>query len=233
MPPSYPAPVVFPVWSRTDHAEALDSGGARSDRYRAGAPMSLRALLQAFATVFPAELPDKTMIATIVLVTRFRRPGWVWVGAVAAFTVHVVVAVAAGGALSLLPDDLVKGVVAVLFAVGAVLLFRAAQTSEEEELEEEEEGEPTVRATVVGSFGLIVLAEWGDLTQLATASLAAKSGHPVGTGLGAWLALAAVAAIAATFGRQLVARVPMHRVNYVGAAVFAALAVWTVVELLT
>ncbi len=50
---------------------------------------------RAFATVFLAELPDKTMIATVVLVTRYRRPGWVWLGAAAAFTVHVVVAVAA------------------------------------------------------------------------------------------------------------------------------------------
>ena len=58
--------------------------------------MSIHALLQAFVTVFPAELPDKSMFATIVLVTRYRRPGWVWVGVVAAFTVHVVVAVAAG-----------------------------------------------------------------------------------------------------------------------------------------
>ena len=65
--------------------------------------MSIRAILQAFATVFPAELPDKTMMATIVLVTRYRRPAWVWVGAVGAFTVHVIVAVAAGSAISLLP----------------------------------------------------------------------------------------------------------------------------------
>ena len=49
--------------------------------------MSIHALLQAFVTVFPAELPDKSMFATIVLVTRYRRPGWVWVGVVAAFTV--------------------------------------------------------------------------------------------------------------------------------------------------
>jgi putative Ca2+/H+ antiporter (TMEM165/GDT1 family) len=88
-----------------------------------------------------------------------------------------------------------------------------------------------VRATVLGSFGLIVLAEWGDLTQLATASLAAKSDSPVSTGVGALLALAAVAAVASLFGRQLVARVPIHRINFVGAAVFAALAVWTIGEL--
>ncbi|HWJ98921.1 MAG TPA: TMEM165/GDT1 family protein, partial [Acidimicrobiales bacterium] len=84
--------------------------------------MSIHALLQAFITVFPAELPDKTMIATIVLTTRYRRPLWVWVGAVSAFAIHVVVAVAAGSALSLLPDVLVQLVVAGLFLTGAVLL---------------------------------------------------------------------------------------------------------------
>ena len=66
-----------------------------------------------------------------------------------------------------------------------------------------------------------------------SASLAAESGKPVSTGLGALLALVSVAGIAATFGRQLIARVPIHRVNYVGSAVFAALAIWTVLELLT
>ncbi|QXC62884.1 TMEM165/GDT1 family protein [Aquihabitans sp. G128] len=193
--------------------------------------MSIKYLLQAFATVFPAELPDKTMIATIVLVTRYRRPGWVWVGAVAAFTVHVVVAVLAGSAIGLLPDVAVKLTVAVLFLVGAVLLFGAARTAEDEDTSTDVVAQATVRATVFGSFGLIILAEWGDLTQLATASLAAKSGSPLSTGIGALLALAAVAGIAATFGRQLVARVPLHKVNYVGAFVFAALAVWTLAEL--
>ena len=195
--------------------------------------MSTRDSLQAFATVFPAELPDKTMIATIILVTRFRRPGWVWVGAVSAFTVHVIVAVAAGIAISLLPDAIVKSVVAALFAVGAVLLFRAARNADDDDdLDAEVESSATVRATVFGSFGLIILAEWGDLTQLATASLAAKSGEPVSTGIGALIALACVAAIAATFGRQLIARIPIHRINYIGATVFAALAVWTLVELI-
>lgn len=193
----------------------------------------MKDLLQAFATVFPAELPDKTMVATIVLVTRYRRPGWVWLGAVLAFSVHVVVAVAAGSAISLLPETVVKLVVAALFAVGAALLFRAARNAaDDDDIDGEAPIATTVRATVVGSFGLVVLAEWGDLTQLATASLAAKSDEPVSVGLGALLALAAVAAIAATFGRQLVARVPLHKVNYLGSAVFAGLAAWTVIELL-
>ena len=222
--------------------------------------MSPQAILSAFATVFPAELPDKTMIATVILVTRYRRPLAVWAGAAGAFAVHVVVAVAAGGLLSLLPDSVVSAVVGLLFAGGAVLLFRAARSAAvdaeataepvigevpdpahrpEVGTREGNDGAPTAGgapgpsalAAVGGSFGLVVLAEWGDLTQLATASLAAKSGEPVSTAIGAYLALISVAAIAATFGRQLVARVPLHRINYIGATVFALLAVWTLSDL--
>ncbi|CAN5219925.1 TMEM165/GDT1 family protein [soil metagenome] len=194
--------------------------------------MSIQTLLQTFVAIFLAELPDKTMVATVVLVARYRRPVWVWTGAVLAFSVHVVVAVAAGSALSLLPDTAVQSVVAALFLTGAVLLFRAGRSAaaDLDGVDATPVAVPSVRATVLGSFGLIVLAEWGDLTQLATASLAASSGQPVATGLGALLALATVAGIASTFGRQLVARVPIHRVNYAGSVVFAALAVWTLAE---
>ncbi len=200
--------------------------------------MSITSLLQAFATVFPAELPDKSMFATIVLVTRYRRPFWVWLGAILAFAVHVVVAVAAGGAIGLLPATVVQLTVGCLFAAGSVLLFRAGRTAAADRADHDDQGAPAgavagVRATVAGSFGLIVVSEWGDLTQIATASLAARSGEPVSTGLGAFLALAAVAGIAVTFGRHLVARVAIHKVNFVGAAVFASLALWTFVELAT
>lgn len=194
--------------------------------------MSVTDVLRAFATVFPAELPDKTMIATVVLVARYRRPLWVWFGAVAAFTIHVTVAVAAGSAIGLLPDTVVGAVVAAMFATGAVVLFRAARSNREEADSADVAAESTPRAALFGSFALVALAEWGDLTQLATAGLAARSDAPVAIWIGALAALASVAAIAATFGRQIVARVPIHRINYIASAVFAALAIWTVVELL-
>lgn len=190
-------------------------------------------LLRAFATVFPAELPDKTMIATVVLVARYRRPIWVWLGAVGAFTLHVTVAVAAGSAIGLLPDALVGAVVATMFATGSVLLFRAGRANRASVDREEPLVESSPRAALLGSFGLVAVAEWGDLTQLATAGLAARSDAPFAVWLGALAALASVAAIAATFGRQIVARVPIHRINYAASAVFAGLAVWTLVELFT
>ena len=196
---------------------------------------SLSSALRAFVTVFPAELPDKTMVATIVLVTRYRRPLPVWTGAVAAFAIHVTVAVAAGKLLSLLPGTVVSIAVAVMFTVGAIVLLRSAREAAGDEEDEERELAnlaASPRGALLGSFGLILLAEWGDLTQLATASLAARSGDPIATGIGAWLALASVAAIAVVFGKRLVARFELSKINYVGAAVFAALAVWTIIELL-
>src|ERR1700712_267040 len=116
--------------------------------------MSIHALLQAFVTVFPAERPDKSMFATIVLVTRFRRPGWVWLGVVLAFSVHVVVAVLAGSLLGLLPDVLVQVIVGVLFVGGGGLLFRAGRSAEDEPEIDETAAKATVLATVVGSFGV-------------------------------------------------------------------------------
>jgi Ca2+/H+ antiporter, TMEM165/GDT1 family len=86
--------------------------------------MDIAAALRAFAAVFPAELPDKTMIATVVLVAHHRRALPVWCGAAAAFTVHVTLAVIAGRAVSLLPATPVRLVTATLFAAGAVLLWR-------------------------------------------------------------------------------------------------------------
>lgn len=192
----------------------------------------LNQLIRAFVTVFPAELPDKTMIATVVLVARYRRPLWVWVGAVSAFAVHVTVAAVAGGLIGMLPQTLVDSVVAALFTVGAVLLVRAARQAGEAPEEAEDVATASPRAAVLGSFGLIVVAEWGDLTQLATVGLAASGGAPLATAIGALAALASVSALAAAFGRQLVARVPIQRINYLAAAVFAALALWTVLDII-
>lgn len=88
-----------------------------------------------FALVFVAELPDKTAVACLVLGTRFPWR-WVLIGMAAAFLTHVVIAVAAGSLLSLLPPRPVEGVVAVLFVLGAVLIWREGLAREPTDAEE-------------------------------------------------------------------------------------------------
>ena len=129
-----------------------------------------------------------------------------------------------------MPRTPVELAVAATFLTGSVVLFRAARAASVDDLETTTVAHASARAAFAGSFGLIILAEWGDLTQLAEASLAATTRQPVAVGIGALAALATVSMIACTVGRQLVERLPIHKVNYVGSAVFATLAIWTLVE---
>ncbi|NLA37104.1 MAG: TMEM165/GDT1 family protein [Actinobacteria bacterium] len=188
--------------------------------------------LQSFAAVFPAELPDKTMFATIVLTTRYRRPLAIWLGSAGAFFLHVSLAVAAGSLLSLLPTTVVTVLVMSMFAIGAAFLLKEALGSDDDEDEEFDlRAGSTAKTAAIAAFALIGMAELGDLTQLTTASLAAKTGTPFHVGVGAFAALLAVSALAATFGARLTERISMQKLNFVGAAVFAGFAAWTALEL--
>ena len=185
--------------------------------------------LTAFLAVFPAELPDKTMFATVVLTARFGRPRLVWFGATLAFAVQVAIAVAIGSVLSLLPDRPVRLGVAALFATGAVILWRENGDDEEGDVEKPARVIPPWR--VVGTtFGVVFLAEWGDLTQLATASLAASTGEPIAVYVGSLAALSSVAAIAAIAGKALLRVLPERVLRRVAAGIFAVLALIALVE---
>jgi putative Ca2+/H+ antiporter (TMEM165/GDT1 family) len=185
----------------------------------------LIAAATAFAIIFLAELPDKTMVATLVLTTRYRA--WpVFTGVTAAFAVQCVVAATFGGVLTLLPDRVVAGVVAVLFGLGAFLLLKEGFSSEDDETDSASGGlgQVTFLRAALTSFGVLFAAEWGDASQLATAGLAARYGTPVFVGLGAFLALTAVAAIAVLVGRKLAARIPTRLVQRVSGVLFAGFA---------
>ncbi|MEY9857607.1 putative Ca2+/H+ antiporter (TMEM165/GDT1 family) [Catenulispora sp. GAS73] len=188
--------------------------------------MSLAALVTAFAVVFLAELPDKTAIASLILGTRYR-PSWVFAGVAAAFVVHVSLAVAAGSLLSLIPRRPLEGIVAALFLAGAVLMLRShGRESGEEEAEEVPElaagaGFGKVAGT---AFGVIMVAEFGDLTQIVTANLAAKYADPLAVGLGATLGLWAVGGLAIVGGRGLLKVLPLHLIVRLAALVMIVLA---------
>ncbi len=189
----------------------------------------LAALAVTFGVILLVELADKTLIATLVLSTRYRLRH-VLVGVTAAFAVQCVVAVAAGHLVHLLPRRAVEGVVAGLFALGAALLVRESLDEPEEiALDEARQNVPTRRA-VLTSFGVLFAAEWGDASQIATAGLVARLGQPLAVGVGAWLALVMVAALAVVAGRLVVKRVPVRVVHRVAGATFAVFAVLAALE---
>ena len=187
----------------------------------------------AFGAIFVVELPDKTFIATLVMSTKMR-PLFVWIGVGLAFLVQTGVAVGVGKAASFLPEQLIHTVAALMFVIGAVILFREARSADDET---EQEDEYAARAdadahglkVVVTSFLVLFAAEWGDLSQLLTISLVAKYDDPVSVFLGAWGALLAVSGLAVIVGRLLLQRVRLSVLHYVGATVcvlMAGLTVW-------
>ncbi len=183
----------------------------------------------AFGTVFLAELPDKTMFATLVLTTRFRRPLAVWTGVVAAFAMHVTLAVAIGSALRRLPDTPVRLAVAALFLIGGVVLLRA---DSDEETVAEGAAPTTFLRVALTSASVVGLAEFGDLTQLTTAGIAARYSAPIAVALGALCGLALVATLAVTAGRWIVQHIPLRIVQRVAGLLFIAFAVFTAVATL-
>lgn len=190
----------------------------------------------AFGAIFVVELPDKTFIATLVMSTKMR-PLFVWIGVGLAFMVQTGVAIGIGKAASFLPEQLIHTVAAMMFAIGAVILVREARSADADEPEQEAEYAVKADATahgfkvVVTSFLVLFAAEWGDLSQLLTISLAAKYDDPVSVFIGAWGALLAVSGLAVIVGRVLLQHVKESVLHYIGATVCLLMAVLTVWEM--
>jgi putative Ca2+/H+ antiporter (TMEM165/GDT1 family) len=182
--------------------------------------------LAVFAAVFPliflGELPDKSMFASLALASR-GRPLAVWLGAAAAFAAHVAIAVSIGVALfNVLPHRAVDALVAVLFAAGAGYAFLIRDQVEKERDEAEAKSS---MATLATSFAVIFIAEWGDLTQVLTANLAARYHAPWTVGVAATLALWTVAALAVVGGQGLLQLVSVRAARIATAIVLLILAV--------
>jgi len=176
-------------------------------------------VLSTFGVVFVAELPDKTALASLILATRYPARQVV-VGAWLAFLVQTAVAVAAGSVLQLLPTQPVRVAAGLSFLVFAVLALRRKQADREP---------LKVRARMapwIASFLVVFVAEWGDLTQLASAALVAVTGQPLSVAAGAIAALRLVTVLAAVAGARLGRMLAPTLLNRASAALLAAVGVF-------
>lgn len=195
--------------------------------------MSVAIAASVFPLIFLAELPDKTMFTSLLLATR-GRPASVWCGAAVAFSLHVALAASIGAAIvQLLPHRAVDGVVGGVLVLTALLAIREAFSVREREQEEADLAAREARShrgTVLAAFLAVFVAEWGDLTQLLTADLAARERSSLSVGIGALLALWSVAAVAVVSGRFLsgvVSAVALRVATAVVLVVLAGFAFWS------
>jgi putative Ca2+/H+ antiporter (TMEM165/GDT1 family) len=186
-----------------------------------------------FVVIFLAELPDKSMIATLVMGSR-SKPLLVWIGASSAFLVHTAIAVVAGRLLLLLPHTVLEIIVSALFIAGALYLLLVPEKAEIEKGEAEAEADLDSFAgfkVIAAAFGVVLVGEIGDITQLLTVNLVAKYHAPWSVGVGAAAAFVADAALAAFAGRALLRVLPVRTVRVIGGLVFLGFAAATIYTL--
>jgi putative Ca2+/H+ antiporter (TMEM165/GDT1 family) len=187
---------------------------------------ALQAFFVAFGVVFLAELPDKTMFATIVLTTRYRRPLAVVIGVTMAMAFHSVLAVAVGEGLRHLPRTPTKFAVAAVFVVGGLLLLRGATDDDEVRT-----GPVHGFWGVVGRSAFVIgIAEFGDFTQLATVGIVADRGYPAAVAAGSLVAHIGVAILAVLAGTWLQKRLPVSTVRRAAGLLFLLFGVLTAVS---
>ena len=116
------------------------------------------------------------------------------------------------------------------------MLLRGAGRADEEEAETEQEFAVKATAGVTGlravtaSFLVLFVAEWGDLSQLLTAGLVVRGGHPVSVFIGAWAGLLLVSGVGAVAGRWLLGRMRLSTIRRVGGSVCLLLAAITALQ---
>ena len=171
------------------------------------------------------------MLACLVMGSRYR-PVFVFAGAAAAFAAHVALAVTVGGLLGLLPHRPVQALSGVLFLIGAVLLWRQHGQGGDEDIADQ--GRRRRFLPVAGmAFAVVFAAEFGDLTQILTVSLAVRYGDPLAVGTGAVLALWVAAGAAIVGGRSLLKIIPMTWLTRAAALVMLVLAGASIVTALS
>ncbi len=169
-----------------------------------------------------AEMGDKTQLVCMTLAARHRALP-VWLGAVAAFVVLNLLAVAFGATVARwLPEWLVSATVSILFALFAYRAWREAD--DDEETVEERDGRGVFLSTAL----LIFVAEFGDKTQLAVAGLAGTH-QALPVWVGATLGLTLATTLGVVAGKTVLQRLPEKLLHYLSAVFFlllALLAAW-------
>jgi putative Ca2+/H+ antiporter (TMEM165/GDT1 family) len=192
----------------------------------------LGTLAAVFGVIFLLELPDKTMVATVVMSAR-SRPTAVFTGASGAFIVQMALAALAGGLMSHLPTTPKLAIETALFLGGAAYLLLVRESDEKRRGEERalREQRSTFLAEGAAAFGIVFLAEFGDLTQIQAANFVVRTHEPFEVFGAASAALLVAAALAAFVGQRVTRYVPLDKIRMVGGLVFLGLGGYSLAQL--
>lgn len=178
-----------------------------------------------FLLIALAEIGDKSQLVCMTLAARHRGPPVV-LGAVAAFAVLNLLAVLFGAAVAAwLPEWVVTAAVAALFALFGISALRYKDDDDDEEIEEK-----PGHGIFATTFLLILIAEFGDKTQIAVAGLGSTT-DAAAVWTGATLALACTSILGVLAGRKFLHKLPLVWIHRISGLFFLALAAYALSRL--
>jgi putative Ca2+/H+ antiporter (TMEM165/GDT1 family) len=183
----------------------------------------MEVFLLALSTIAIAEMGDRTQLLSLVLATRFRRPGQIIAGIlIATIANHAVAGFIGVWVGKYLSPPILDG------AVGVSMLAMALWTLKPDKLGEETTGNG--RSAFLTTLITFFIAEIGDKTQIATMALAAGYSNLIavvaGTTCGMMLANVPVVFAGSAFAQRL----PMRAIHIVASLIFAVLGMYFVVR---
>lgn len=171
-----------------------------------------------FVLIAAAEIGDKSQLVCMTLASRYRAAPVLW-GAITAFAVLNTLAVVFGAAIAdWLPDYLVAASVAMLFA--SFGLHALLNNTDDDDGEVVEKSGHNIFFT---TFLLIIVAEFGDKTQLAVVAFSSTA-EPLAVWLGATLALSFTSGLGVWAGQTVLQRIPLQLLHKISGLLFLALA---------
>ena len=181
----------------------------------------MASLFAALGLVFVAELGDKTQLVALGFGARYRLLP-VLTGLVVAYAATNLLSVVIGGVLGATFPTRVIGIAGgALFIVFAVWTMRSGGGDGGNA-----DGVPDLdhRSIVTSVAGAIFVAEMGDKTMLATATLAAR-GNPVFVWIGATVGIVLSGTLGVLVGRVMGTRLPERVTRIASAVLFACFGV--------
>lgn len=176
------------------------------------------AVASAFGVIFLAELGDKTQLLALGFGAKYPLRT-VAIGLAIGFGVSGAIAAVVGGvigaALPQQPIAIAGGVIFLAFAI-----YTLVGNGDDDDDDAASAGSLFAKSAVLSIAVSIALGEFGDKTQLATATLAAQS-NPFAVWLGATAGEVTAAMFGAVIGRQAGTRLNPAIIRYASAALFA------------
>jgi putative Ca2+/H+ antiporter (TMEM165/GDT1 family) len=178
----------------------------------------LQDILIPFALVGLAELGDKTQLAVLILSTKTTKYASLLAGVMLAFLLTDGLAIIFGNFIAhRIPMDYVRTGAGVLFIVfGLMTLLNREKEDEDDSYE--------LKNPFMSGFGLILVSEMGDKTQLASALFATQY-NPVLVFAGVITALFILSSLAVFVGKALMERINKRTISAAAGILFIVIGV--------